>query len=91
MTSFLPKVASTIKIKILLPKSIQEAPRDHWHHAHANLGKISNHKISDNSEAIGSSNLKFSQKVLTPGLYHPAKFQPPIPSGSKVITKNIHF
>ena len=52
--------------------------------------KFSNHKNSNNSKAIGSSNLKFSQKLLTLGVHHPAN-QPPTPSSSKVIAKKVHF
>ena len=39
LAGFLPKVVSTVEIQILLPKSIQEAHRDHWHHTWANLGQ----------------------------------------------------
>ena len=76
LAGFLPKVVSTVEIQNLLPKSIQEAHRDHWHCAWANLGQnFQITKNSDNSEAIGSSDLKFSQKFLTLGVHHPAKFQ----------------
>ena len=53
--------------------------------------KFSNHKNSDNSEAIGSSDLKFGQTLPTIGTYHPAKFRPTNPSSSKVIAKKVHF
>ena len=53
--------------------------------------KFSNHKNSNNSKAIGSSNLKLCQKLLTIGMHYPAKCQSPTPSGSKVIDKKVHF
>ena len=52
---------------------------------------FSKHKNSHNFKAIGSSDLKLSQKLLTTGVHHPAKFQPPTPSGSKVTAKKAHF
>ena len=53
--------------------------------------KFSKHQNSHNLKAIGSSNLKLSQKLLTTSAHHPAKFQPPIPSSSKVIAKKAHL
>ena len=53
--------------------------------------KFSKHQNSHNFKAIGSSDLRLSQKLLTTGAHHPAKFQPPTPSGSKVIAKKAHL
>ena len=54
---------------------------------HKTKSKLSNHKNSDNSKAIGSSNLKFSQKLPTIGAHHPAKFQPLPPAVQKLLPK----
>ena len=53
--------------------------------------KFSNHKNSDNSKAIDSSDLKYGKKLPTIGMHHPAKFQLPTPSSSKVIAKRYIF
>ena len=50
-------------------------------------GSFQKHKNSDNSKGIDSSNSKFSQNVPTLCMHHPAKFQPPTPSGSEVTAK----
>ena len=90
LACFPPKVASTIKIQILAPKSTQGPQGPPIARMCKTKSKFSKHKNSDNSEAIGSSDLKLSQKLLTTGARHPAKFQLPTPSGSKVIAKKVH-
>ena len=60
LAGFLPKVASTIAIQILPPKPTQEAPGT-TDTAMSKFGSIIfKHKNCNNSESIGSSNLKFS-------------------------------
>ena len=65
LACFLPKVVSTIKIQILLPKSTQEAPRDHWHCAWANLGqKIWNTKTAITLRVLVAETWNFYTRCL---------------------------
>ena len=89
LAGFPPKIASTIEIRILLPKSTQEAPQGPLTPRMCKFGSIIfKHKNSDNSEAIGSSNSKrCSHQVCT----IMQNFSPLPPAVQKLLAKRFIF
>ena len=78
LACFPPKLASIIKIQILAPKSTQGTQQGRLIvRMRKTNSNFSNHQNSHNLKATGSSDLKLSQKLLTTGAHHPAKFQTP--------------